>query len=338
VVAAPRHWRLALALLSMTRALRAAPTPDETAVSTAQPTTLDGGRDVRGPVGERERQAEARRLRALRFWDLRSFPAAKEELLAAYELSPRPLFLYNLAVTSMALGDSAGAYEYFESYLRQGGDSITAERRAMVERQLQDLAEHVAALHVSADVVGAQVLLDDKLVGTTPLRRALRLNVGDHSVTVRRGASSQETLRISVRGGQALPLHFALLAREQHRAAETKRTRWLIASWTGTALLGTGAALAGWKALVANNDYQKAFRELDNSRKQFDEMDAKALRWSIAADALAVGALAAGACSLYLTFNRQAPDATRRDVRQKTSEQKLSIAISPRAAYVTGSF
>lgn len=332
-----RRWRWALAALCITSAAQAA---DEAESAAPRPSTAtsDGEREARGPTSDRERQAEARRLRALRFWDLRSFPAALEELLAAYELSPRPLFLYNLAVTSMALGDSAGAYDYFESYLRQGDASAPPERRAMVERQLQDLAEHVATLHVSADVNGAQVLLDDKQVTTTPVTRPLRLNVGLHSLTVRRAEASQQTRRFTVHGGQSLRFHFALLAEERRKAAETRRTHWLIASWTGTAVLGAGGFLAGWKALGAHDDYQAAFGRVDTSRAQLDEKEASALRWSVTADALALGALAAGACSLYLTFKPLESGPAQSDAPATASGPALRIGIAPRAAFLAGSF
>jgi hypothetical protein len=338
MVATRRRWSWVLAVLSLTGALQAADGSSDAPAPAPETTSLPSEEDARGPTTERERQAEVRRLRALRFWDLRSFPAAREELLAAYELSPRPLFLYNLAVASMALGDSAGAYDYFERYLRQGDRSAGPERLAMVERQLQDLAEHVATLHVSADVTGAQVLLDGKPVATTPLLRPLRLNVGVHSLTVRRAEASPETRRIAVHGGQSLQLHFAVLAQERRKAAETKRTRWLVAGWTSTAVLGAGGAFAGWRALVAHDSYRAAIGQIDTSRAQLDEMNAKAMRWSVTADALALGAVAAGACSLYLTFKPLGPELGTSEASATADVRVLRVGISSRAAYVAGSF
>src|SRR4051794_27417826 len=77
-------------------------------------------------------EAEQCRQRALRFYDSGNFAAAREEFLRAQRLLPSFRLLYNLGVVSMALGDSASAYDYFDRYLSQGGDEIPSETRTEI--------------------------------------------------------------------------------------------------------------------------------------------------------------------------------------------------------------
>lgn len=282
------------------------------------------------PASSLQLAAEQRRQRGLRFWDLQNFRAARDEFVAAYDLAPRPLFLYNAAVTSMALGDSASAYAYFARYLREAGDKVPPERRLMVEGQLVDLADHVATLAIHVDEQGAQVFVDGERASISPVV----LNAGSHTVTVRRRSGQSETRSLTLSGGQRARADFDFLAREQARAAAAERTRWLIVGWSSTALLATGAALSGLKALDAHQDYQETFEAIGTSRKELDELDARATRWSVTADVLTVGAVVAGGFSLYLTFKRPAAASA----AAATSRRSLDLRLSAGAASVRGTF
>jgi hypothetical protein len=293
--------------------------------------------DQRLPGNEQQLEAERARQRALRFWDLQSFRAARDEFEKAYRLSPRPLFLYNLAVTSMALSDAASAYEYFESYLRLGADSISDERRAMVTRQLQDLQDHVATIVVRTDGPVSKIAVDGSSDWPKRPGQGLLLNVGTHTVIVRRADGKVFTRTLTLRGGQTLI--WDLRSSEQERLAShaAARQRWLIAGWSATAALGVGAALSGLQALSAQRDYEAELTRIGATRTSLDRLDARAQRWSVTADALAGGALIAGVCSLYFSFAR-APASARSETAFATKLRRVELRVSPQRVSVTTSF
>jgi hypothetical protein len=93
--------------------------------------------------------------------------------------------LYNLGQVSQALERKADALTYFEDYLAGGGGEIAAERRAEVEGQLVQLRSQLAQLRVTVDADGAEIRVDDEVVGTAPLAEPLYLEPGPHVVVAR---------------------------------------------------------------------------------------------------------------------------------------------------------
>ena len=57
---------------------------------------------------------------------------------------------------------------------------------------------------------GAQVYVDGKLVGITPLRRPIDVEVGRHSVSVRKPGFNTWTTEITVEARKTLPLRITL--------------------------------------------------------------------------------------------------------------------------------
>lgn len=108
-----------------------------------------------------------------------------------------------------------------QSVILAGGAQMQAKL------DLQPLASELAHLHVQTNLSGSDVLIDDKLVGRTPLPATLALAPGAHRVTARRpgytaaehsvslgpGASGEVALELSVDQAQ-LPLLGADLAIE----------------------------------------------------------------------------------------------------------------------------
>lgn len=68
------------------------------------------------------------------------FGRAVELLLAAYELEPAPVLLYNLGRVYEGMGEQAKAADAYERYLR---DDPTAKDRGALEEKIQTLRRHV---------------------------------------------------------------------------------------------------------------------------------------------------------------------------------------------------
>ena len=122
--------------------------------------------------------------RGVRYFEDGDFGAALAEFLRAYELTGNWIVLYNLGQVSQGMGRRADALRYFERYLAEGGADVDAieGRRAEVESNLAALRARLALLDVDVDVEGAEVLVDDEIVGTAPLGEPLVLDPGPHVV------------------------------------------------------------------------------------------------------------------------------------------------------------
>lgn len=288
------------------------------------------------PSDPRKEGAEQHRLRAIRFYDARNFSAAREEFLTAYQLVPSHRLLYNLGVVSMALGDSASAYDYFERSLRDGGDGVPPARRAEIEAQLRDLVSHVATLTIRVDVHGAELSVDGRKIGVAPLTQPVRLNAGTHEVLARSlGRSSRRQIFVS--GGETAFVAFALSPPPRRPPADVSSARpWLWVGWASTGILTAGAVFSGLKALDAQSDYEAEFGRIDADRAELDRLDSRASRWALTTDILGGAALVSGAVSLYFTLERPRPGSEAQ--KSQLRSNRFDFALAPRGARATWAF
>ena len=149
--------------------------------------------------------------RGVAFYDEGDFGAALAEFLRAYELTEHWGVLYNLGQVSSALNRHAEALRYFESYLADGGGEIDASRRSEVEEKVGALRSRLATLMVTVDVDGAEILLDDEIVGTTPLAEPIYVSSGPHVVVARHPEHGSERRTVTLASETSETVAFALV-------------------------------------------------------------------------------------------------------------------------------
>ena len=115
-------------------------------------------------------------------FDDRRFGEAAEEFDAAYKLWPAFVVLYNIGQVNVALGRSVEAVDAFDKYLKQGASSVTAERRREVEGEIEKQTARIGTLSIRTFPEEAEVRVDGRFVGKTPLARAVRVNAGRHTI------------------------------------------------------------------------------------------------------------------------------------------------------------
>jgi tetratricopeptide (TPR) repeat protein len=130
----------------------------------------------------------------------RRFGEAADEFEAAYRLSPAFAVLYNIGQVRIALGRSVEAVEAFEKYLDQGAGKIPPERRREVEREIEAQRARIGTVTVRTQPQGAEVRIDGRAVGRTPLGRPVRLNPGKHTVEAVLSGHEVEAQELDLRG------------------------------------------------------------------------------------------------------------------------------------------
>ena len=129
-------------------------------------------------------EARSRFGRGVELFKENDYRAALIEFKRAYELAPNYKVLYNLGQTSLELQDYASALKTFEQYLREGGKDVPSKRKAEVEAELGKLRTRVAKITVEVNVEGAEVSIDDIVVGRTPLTEPLTVSAGRRKISV----------------------------------------------------------------------------------------------------------------------------------------------------------
>ena len=278
---------------------------------------------------------EARRhyARGLQLYEQGADAAALAELERAYQLAPNWKVLYEMGIVELQLHDFAAALRAFERYLDEGGEGVAAARRRDVETRIATLRQQVATITVTAPA-GAEVLVDDLLVGTAPLSKALVVNPGHHKVGARKGDLTSEARMLSVTGGdqQNVELRITEPPATPHETAteppppvlppEVLPATPAVASlakpieappgpsgppyplwvgWSVTGALAVGALSTGIAALTANSQLTVAKNDEASSASALNGLSSRAHGFALACDIMTGMAVVTGGVTLYFT-------------------------------------
>jgi hypothetical protein len=110
--------------------------------------------------------------------------SALEKFQAAYDAFPSPRILFNIGQAQRDLQRPVEARESFDRFLTEATDA-PADAVAEARRSLAELESKLARLNVQCWTRGAQVSLDGRPLGTTPLAQPLWTTAGRHQLTLR---------------------------------------------------------------------------------------------------------------------------------------------------------
>lgn len=126
------------------------------------------------------------------------FAAALQKFEAAYAVYPSPKLQFNIAQADRELGRTVEAVEAFETFLVQAPDS-PPELIAEARQSLAEMKPKLAQVRVDA-IGGAQVTVDNRAMGVTPIARIIWVTPGRHRITVNHPSylSSSQEVTLSV--------------------------------------------------------------------------------------------------------------------------------------------
>jgi hypothetical protein len=117
-------------------------------------------------------------------YDKGEFAPALERFTQAYADYASPKLLYNIAQTKRALGRLAEAMDAFERFLLEpptDSPEMTADANAM----MAELQAKLGRLHIDCSMARAEISVDGKVVGLSPLPDLLWAEPGQHQLTAR---------------------------------------------------------------------------------------------------------------------------------------------------------
>lgn len=297
-----------------------------------------GARDDRSQDGtgqvtpEQREEARARFARGVQAFEDGDYKLALIEFNRAYAIAPAYRMLYNIGQVNQQLGQYTAALDALVRYLAEGGDRIPEARRAEVERDIEVLRGRTATVAVRSNQAGAEVYLDDRRLGVTPLG-PVTVDAGEHRVVVRRAGFRPFTQSVVLAGGDALALD-ARLEREAVNVAtvleKPEPTRpWVYVTWGATGVLATSAVVFGVLASTNADELKSMRTTLGTTEEERAAVQSRARTFAVATDVLAGAALLSGAAALYLTLKRSSSD---------RSPAKPSVAFAGTGVVAYGEF
>ena len=164
----------------------AAPAPAAPATTSVLPAQAVAIPATPPPHPSASKQAEARLhfQQAVALYQERNYDAALAEFQGAYGASGEPIVLYNLGLTFKALfryGDAVEALDRYLSESRARGQTLSAERRAEVAKNVAEMKSLLADVTIVVRPPDAVVRIDGRPV-TMGIEGIVKLGAGTHTV------------------------------------------------------------------------------------------------------------------------------------------------------------
>jgi hypothetical protein len=130
----------------------------------------------------------------------------------AFEATPDPRLLWNMAACEKSSRHYANAVVLLERYRKQGDLRMTDSQRVEVATLIGTLRTLISRVHLVVDEPGASVFVDDRLAGTTPLSDALFVDLGTRRIRVSKAGFQDQVITQEFAGGSELTLYLTLPA------------------------------------------------------------------------------------------------------------------------------
>lgn len=310
------------------------------------------------PSEQAAREEAAQRFqRGLAFYADGDYPLALIEFDRAYQLVPDYRVLYNIGQVSIQLSRFARARLALEQYLAEGGAAIPPERAEQVRRDLGMLVDRTAHVELTSSVAGAEIIVDERSVGETPLAAPLLLDAGEHQIVLRKQGFQTVTRRIVLAGAERLPLTVEMVAEAEpvviiqkpepepqptrpapEQAEARKGVPPAVYAWVGTGVLATAAITTGILGLDAKGRYDREMAAPDPDVDAVDAAAADTKAFFLTFDILALGTAVGLGASLYLTLHEPKPKPNAGGRASAVPQSSLGIVLLPSSVRLEGTF
>ena len=150
-----------------------------------------------------------------------AYDKAIVELEASYELNPVPIVLYNIGLCYDELHKYADAMKNYRHFLAYGKEA-PKEFRDKVSERIKELSKLIGLLKLDVDVEGAEVIVDNKLVGHTP-KEVIFVETGEHDLAIRKTGFPGIKKKFKIVSGETTELSFAMEKFKGKEVEESKK-------------------------------------------------------------------------------------------------------------------
>ena len=137
------------------------------------------------------------------------YATALDKFGAAYRIFPSPKLWFNIGQANRDLGRPVEAVAAFDRFLRDATDA-PAETVTEARRSAAELKKKLGHIEVNCATDGAEITVDGKQIGSTPLGEMVWTTPGRHQVAVQHAGFSPAIEDVVVTAGAATAVNFQL--------------------------------------------------------------------------------------------------------------------------------
>lgn len=285
-------------------------------------------------------EAKGHYRRARELYDENNFRGALVEMQRAYDLSGSAALLFDLGQIQYQLQEYPGALAAFTKYLASNKGEITPARIDEVQKDIERLKARIGSLRIRSNKPGAQILVDDVVVGTSPLAEPVLVGSGRHKIVATADGQTTPPKLVDVAGAESIEVILSLAeagvapsAMPSTSVAPPVDKRgagaavW--APWIITGGLAAATAVTGAIALSKSHELTSDLATAGISRQQIDDARSGTKTMALVTDVLFGTTVVAAGASLVLTLmNRRAPP----------NSGELTVHVGPGSVGLRGSF
>ena len=131
------------------------------------------------------------------------YTEALAEFERAYEISPHPLVLYNIAVCHRELSHYQQAVKFYKRFISEGKGQVPGPKLTTAQTELDGILARIARVTVTVSPDGATLIVDDQELGTL-VEMPIVLPPGEHRLVARMTGRSDAVRVIRVASGDEL--------------------------------------------------------------------------------------------------------------------------------------
>ncbi len=133
-----------------------------------------------------EEKAEAKKFfkEGVSYFESGKHAQALEAFQKSYKFRPLWAIRFNLGLCFKELGMYTRAKHEFHLFLKEGGSEVKSSMKKQIEQELAQLAGTIGIMEIEIDVKGAQVSMDGKSIGKSPLERKVEIDPGSHILSI----------------------------------------------------------------------------------------------------------------------------------------------------------
>lgn len=311
--------------LQLTAGVAAAAPPS----GAAKPAPASGGSASSGaPETDDAKKAEAktRFQNGLSLYDEGAFDAARVQFERAYALAPSYKILYNVGLVYKQLNEFVGSLKALEQYLAEGGKEVPEDRRQEATKLIESLRKIIASANVNVNVPGAEITVDDAVVGKAPLSGPVMINPGRRKIGAKAQGKLPDNKVVTVAGGDRITVDLNLTESVViNQGTDVKP----IIAWAATGGLAIGAGVTAFLANGASDDREALRSRRDVTKADLDDALEKQQTLSLVSDILTVATIVGIGASVYLTWFNKPSEKASPDKPKDAPAAAKAVKVTP---------
>jgi hypothetical protein len=158
-------------------------------------------------MGQAKLDYEAGRI----LFDDQDYEGALIKFQKAFDQAGDLRLLWNMAVCEKNLRHYAAVLRLLQRYKKEGETSMTPLQRAEVNEVLQTVQMLISSARITVSEDGADIYIDDKPVGMSPLVDSIMVDLGQRRIRVAKAGFRTETITQDFTGGSEVNVNVTLL-------------------------------------------------------------------------------------------------------------------------------